>query len=175
MEIVITAALIIAVVVMGIILIRRLTAQHDARIAAYRYSDALPGIGRLRAKNRRPAKPSASPTGDDREPGGAPDSARSSAEAVDRTGHPVESPDPPSAENVEVRLVASSPEAARRVAEVLRRCFASSEQRSYPVGTVAGGTRLHLTVDTARPAEPARSWLVTSQSSGDSRTHTDEL
>lgn len=52
--------------------------------------------------------------------------------------------------NVDVRLVASSPEAARQVAEVLRRCFASSERRSCPVGTVAGGTRLHLTVDTAR-------------------------
>ncbi|MPY58347.1 hypothetical protein [Streptomyces spongiae] len=87
----------------------------------------------------------------------------------------MESPDRPSAGNVDVRLVASSPEAARRVAEVLRRCFASTEQRSYPVGTVAGGTRLHLSVDTARPAGPARSWLVTSQSSGDSRTHTDEL
>ncbi|MFG3028395.1 hypothetical protein ACGFZJ_07580 [Streptomyces sp. NPDC048253] len=75
----------------------------------------------------------------------------------------MEAPEPPSAGKVDVRLVASSPEAARQIAEMLRRCFASSEQRSYPVGTVAGGTLLHLTVDTARAAEPARSWLVTSR------------
>ncbi|MEU9309529.1 hypothetical protein [Streptomyces sp. NPDC048256] len=66
-----------------------------------------------------------------------------------------------------MRLVASSPEAARQIAEILRRGFASSEQRSCPAGTVAGtmagGTLLHLTVDTARPAEPARAWLVTSR------------
>ncbi|MFF3200838.1 hypothetical protein [Streptomyces sp. NPDC002962] len=76
---------------------------------------------------------------------------------------PEEAPEPPAAGKVDVRLVASSPEAARQVAEVLRRCFASSEQRSYPVGRVVGGTRLHLTVDTTRAAEPARSWLVTSR------------
>lgn len=64
----------------------------------------------------------------------------------------------------EVRIVATSPESARRVAEALRRCFAATEQRSYPVGR-DGGTRLHLTVDTTRTAEPARSWLETSQSS----------
>ncbi|MEV1067377.1 hypothetical protein [Streptomyces sp. NPDC050263] len=88
---------------------------------------------------------------------------------------PAEAPEPPSAGNVDVRLVASSPEATRQVAEVLRRCFASSEQRSYPVGTGAAGTRLHLTVDTARAAEPVRSWLVTSGSSGNGRAHTDEI
>lgn len=177
METVVTAVLIIAVIAMGIVVIHQLNAQHDARIAAYRYGDALPGIGRLGAKNRRAAKPSASPAVDDAEPGGATDdSARAPVEAVGRPERPqpVESPEPPCAGNVDVRLVASSPEAARQVAEVLRRCFASSEQRSYPVGTVAGGTRLHLTVDTARAAEPARSWLVTSRSSGNGRTQTDE-
>ncbi|MFE7929078.1 hypothetical protein ACFU6S_10075 [Streptomyces sp. NPDC057456] len=87
---------------------------------------------------------------------------------------PSEPPQPLTAGNVEVRLVASTPEAARQVAEVLRRHFASSEQRSYP-GTEAGGTRLHLTVDTARAAGPARSWLATSQSSGSGRTQTDEI
>ena len=50
--------------------------------------------------------------------------------------------------HAEVRVVATTPEAARRVAEVLRRCFASTEQRSYPAGS-EGGTRLHLTLDTA--------------------------
>ncbi|PNG23431.1 hypothetical protein C1J00_04290 [Streptomyces cahuitamycinicus] len=89
--------------------------------------------------------------------------------------HLAESPELPSAGNVDVRLAASSPEAARQVAEVLRRSFASTEQRSYPVGTVADGTRLHLTVDTARAAEPGRTWPVTSQSSGDGRTQTDEI
>ncbi|NGO42029.1 hypothetical protein [Streptomyces ureilyticus] len=80
----------------------------------------------------------------------------------------------PSAGHAEVRILAASPEVSRRVAEVLRRCFASVEQRSYPAGS-EGGTRLHLTVDTTRPAEPARSWLVTSQSSENDREQTDEV
>ncbi|MDO0934351.1 hypothetical protein QQY66_22650 [Streptomyces sp. DG2A-72] len=70
--------------------------------------------------------------------------------------------------HAEVRIVATSPEVARRVAEVLRRCFAATEQRSYPTGSEAG-TRLDLTVDTARAAEPARSWLETSRSAQDGR------
>ncbi|MGK5543294.1 hypothetical protein ACSNOH_00850 [Streptomyces sp. URMC 127] len=68
----------------------------------------------------------------------------------------------PPAGYADIRVVAASPETARRVAEVLRRCFDSTEQRSYPAGH-EGGTRLHLTVDTTRPAEPARSWLATSR------------
>ncbi|MBO8202012.1 hypothetical protein ACH4RA_31985 [Streptomyces smyrnaeus] len=79
----------------------------------------------------------------------------------------------PSAGHAEVRIVAASPETARQVAEVLRRCFDSTEQRSYPVGQ-EGGTRLHLTVDTTRAAEPARSWLLTSEGSDDNRTQSDE-
>ncbi|MBX9362918.1 hypothetical protein K4G64_17290 [Streptomyces sp. WAC04114] len=72
----------------------------------------------------------------------------------------------PSDGHAEVRIVAASPEAARRVAEALRRCFAATEQRSYPAGA-DGGTRLDLTVDTTRVAEPARSWLETSRSTQD--------
>lgn len=68
--------------------------------------------------------------------------------------------------HAEVRIVAASPEAARRVAEVLRQCFAADEQRSYPADG-RGGTRLQLTVDTTRPAEPARSWLESSRSSAE--------
>ncbi|WP_330263875.1 hypothetical protein [Streptomyces griseorubiginosus] len=67
--------------------------------------------------------------------------------------------------HADVRIVAASPEVARRVAEVLRHCFAATEQRSYPADT-KGGTRLELTVDTTSAAEPARSWLETSRSSG---------
>jgi hypothetical protein len=82
-------------------------------------------------------------------------------------------PEPPTTGRAEVRIVAASPEAARQVAAILRRCFATTEQRSYPAGS-DGGTRLHLTVDTSHLAEPARSWLVTSQSSGPDRTQTGE-
>ncbi|WP_030313900.1 hypothetical protein [Streptomyces sp. NRRL B-3229] len=67
--------------------------------------------------------------------------------------------------HADVRIVTASPEVARRVAEVLRHCFATTEQRSYPADT-EGGTRLELTVDTTSAAEPARSWLETSRSSG---------
>ncbi|WP_086563840.1 hypothetical protein [Streptomyces africanus] len=73
--------------------------------------------------------------------------------------------------HAEVRIVAASPEVARRVAEILRLCFAASEQRSYPAGP-DGGTRLDLTVDTSRPAEPARSWLESSRSMEDSHHRT---
>jgi hypothetical protein len=68
----------------------------------------------------------------------------------------------------EVRIVAASPDVARQVAEVLRHYFATTEQRSYPAGA-DGGTRLDLTVDTDRAAEPARSWLETSRSTQDAR------
>ncbi|MEV4439731.1 hypothetical protein AB0K09_12035 [Streptomyces sp. NPDC049577] len=79
----------------------------------------------------------------------------------------------PPAGHAEVRVVAATPEVARKVAEVLRHCFASAEQRSYPAGT-EGGTRLHLTVDTTRAAGPARSWLAASQPSVDDHPEADE-
>ncbi|MFJ9824711.1 hypothetical protein ACIRSU_10080 [Streptomyces sp. NPDC101160] len=74
--------------------------------------------------------------------------------------------------HAEIRVVAATPDTARRVAEVLRRCFAGREQRSYP--TPGGGTRLHLTVDTAHPAEPARSWLTTSRPPSGAGPHAEE-
>ncbi|MDQ0992112.1 hypothetical protein [Streptomyces sp. V3I7] len=86
----------------------------------------------------------------------------------------MKSPELPSAGHAEVRIVAADPETARHVAETLRRCFAATEARSYPVST-DGGTRLHLTVDTTRMAEPVRSWLLTSQSSRGDHTQPDEV
>ncbi len=80
----------------------------------------------------------------------------------------------PATGHAEVRVVAATPEVARMVADVLRHCFAATEQRSYPAGP-GGGTRLHLTVDTTQPAEPARSWLATSESSFDDRRRADEV
>ncbi|MFJ2895868.1 hypothetical protein ACIO87_13405 [Streptomyces sp. NPDC087218] len=74
--------------------------------------------------------------------------------------------------HAEVRIVAASPETARIVADVLRRCFAGGEQRSYPAP--GGGTRLHLTVDTAHTAESARSWLATSRPPSGSGPHAEE-
>lgn len=80
----------------------------------------------------------------------------------------------PSAGRAEVRIVAATPEVARRVADVLRHCFDSTEQRSYPAGG-EGGTRLHLTVDTSHTAEPARSWLASSRPSFDDRVRAAEV
>ncbi|MFJ2931546.1 hypothetical protein ACIO8G_02140 [Streptomyces sp. NPDC087219] len=79
----------------------------------------------------------------------------------------------PSAAHAEIRIVAATPEAARAVAEVIRRSFAGSEQRSYPVPE--GGTRLHLTVDTGSAAEPSHSWLAASRPSARTGTHVDEV
>ncbi|MEU9298902.1 hypothetical protein [Streptomyces sp. NPDC048269] len=78
----------------------------------------------------------------------------------------------PSSGHAEVRIIAGTPEAARAVAEVLRRCFAGTEQRSYPA--LDGGTRLHLTVDTATRAGPARSWLTASRTPAGAGAHSDE-
>ncbi|MDF3140101.1 MULTISPECIES: hypothetical protein [unclassified Streptomyces] len=50
METVVTAAVIIVAIVAGMFLIHRLNAQHDERIGAFPYSDALPGI---RRRNRK--------------------------------------------------------------------------------------------------------------------------
>jgi hypothetical protein len=80
----------------------------------------------------------------------------------------------PSAGHAEVRIIAASPETARQVAELLRRSFATTEQRSYPVGS-DGGTRLHLTVDTTHPAHRVRSWLASGRASGDNRPQADEV
>ncbi|MGW3337404.1 hypothetical protein ACWDCL_07990 [Streptomyces sp. NPDC001009] len=45
-------AVLLILIVVGVFLIRSLNAQHDARIADFRYSDALPGIGRRRRRGR---------------------------------------------------------------------------------------------------------------------------
>jgi hypothetical protein len=69
----------------------------------------------------------------------------------------------PAHDVAEVRITAASPEVARRVAQVLRVWFSSTEQRSYPAGVTGSGTRLHLTVDTAHTPElPGRfqPWLA---------------
>ncbi|WP_329157509.1 hypothetical protein OHB49_02445 [Streptomyces sp. NBC_01717] len=78
----------------------------------------------------------------------------------------------PSLGHAEVRIIAHTPEAARAVAEALRGCFAGAEQRSYP--GIDGDTRLHLTVDTAAPAGPARSWLAASRTPVGTGAHSDE-
>ncbi len=87
--------------------------------------------------------------------------------------HPTDTVMPPSAGHAEIRIVAATPEAARAVAQVIRRSFAGAEQRSYPVPE--GGTRLHLTVDTASAAEPALSWLATSRPPSRTGAHVDEV
>ncbi|GGQ13232.1 hypothetical protein [Streptomyces roseolilacinus] len=78
----------------------------------------------------------------------------------------------PSEGHADVRVVAATPEVARRVAEVVRRCFAATEQRSYPAGP-EGGTLLRLSVDTTRPAGPARTWLESSDSASGERSPED--
>lgn len=72
----------------------------------------------------------------------------------------------------DIRIIAGSPETARQIADLLRNRFAATEQRSYPTGEADGGTRLHLTVDTALtpdPPGPARPRRVTHH------PHADEL
>lgn len=147
-------AVLIVVISAGMFVIHRLNAQHAERIGGFHYSDALPGIGRRNRKSPGAAASSGPP-------GGA--TLREDQEGT------MKSPERPPTGHAQVRILAATPEAARHVAEVLRRCFDATEQRSYPAGA-DGGTCLHLTVDTTRMAEPARSWLVTSRSSSGDHT-----
>jgi hypothetical protein len=60
-ETVITVSAIIAMIIVGVLLIHRLNGLHDERIAAFHYSNVLPGIGRRDRKGRRSARPAVSP------------------------------------------------------------------------------------------------------------------
>ncbi|MEU2162427.1 hypothetical protein QRN89_09240 [Streptomyces chengbuensis] len=53
MEIAITVSVIIAMIIVGALLIHRLNGRHDERIAAFHYSDTLPGFGRRSRKADR--------------------------------------------------------------------------------------------------------------------------
>ncbi|MFC9916657.1 hypothetical protein [Streptomyces sp. NPDC127197] len=57
MEIAIT----VSVIIIGVLLIHLLNGQHDERIAAFHYGDAMPGIGRRSRKGRWPAEHAGSP------------------------------------------------------------------------------------------------------------------
>ncbi|MFF4350187.1 hypothetical protein [Streptomyces sp. NPDC001530] len=61
METAITVSVIVAVIMIGVLLIHLLNGQHDERIAAFHYGDAMPGIGRRSRKGRRPARLAGSP------------------------------------------------------------------------------------------------------------------
>jgi hypothetical protein len=54
----------------------------------------------------------------------------------------------------EVHITASTPDAARLVAQVLRTWFASTEQRGRPAADAGRGTSLDLFVDTTRRSRP---------------------
>ena len=54
-------AVTVAVIIVGMFLIHRLNAQHDEKVGAFRYSDALPGIGRRNRKSPRATAPKGPP------------------------------------------------------------------------------------------------------------------
>ncbi|WP_420707723.1 hypothetical protein [Streptomyces sp. NRRL F-5135] len=59
---VIAVAVLLLLVAGGVVLIHQLNGQHDERIAAFHYSDVLPGIGRRPRRRRRPAVDASVPT-----------------------------------------------------------------------------------------------------------------
>lgn len=59
---VIAVAVLLLLIAVGVVLIHRLNDQHDERIAAFHYSDVLPGIGRRPRRRRRPAVDVSVPT-----------------------------------------------------------------------------------------------------------------
>lgn len=69
---VIAVAVLLLLVAVGVVLIHRLNGQHDERIAAFHYSDVLPGTGRRPRRGRRravdasvPTRPTATAAADD--------------------------------------------------------------------------------------------------------------
>ncbi|WP_420708105.1 hypothetical protein [Streptomyces sp. 142MFCol3.1] len=69
----IAVAVLLLLITVGVVLIHRLNGQHDERIAAFHYSDVLPGIGRRPRRQCRsavtgktvPPRPTATATVDD--------------------------------------------------------------------------------------------------------------
>ncbi|WP_308406196.1 hypothetical protein [Streptomyces tricolor] len=69
---VIAVAVLLVLIAVGVVLIHQLNGQHAQRIAAFHYSDVLPGVGRRPRRHRRPAvdasvptRPAATATADD--------------------------------------------------------------------------------------------------------------
>ncbi|GAA2218874.1 hypothetical protein [Streptomyces nogalater] len=57
METAVTVAVILFLIIAGMFLIHRLNMQHAERIRAFRYSDALRGVGRRTRKGPRARRP----------------------------------------------------------------------------------------------------------------------
>lgn len=69
---VIAVAVLLVLIAVGVVLIHQLNGQHDERIAAFHYSDVLPGIGRRPRRRRRstvdasvPMRPTSTAAADD--------------------------------------------------------------------------------------------------------------
>ncbi|MFE9472598.1 hypothetical protein [Streptomyces griseofuscus] len=69
---VIAVAVLVVLIAVGVVLIHQLNGQHEERIAAFHYSDVLPGIGRRPRRRRRstvdaslPMRPTATTAADD--------------------------------------------------------------------------------------------------------------
>ncbi|MGW6400225.1 hypothetical protein [Streptomyces sp. NPDC055134] len=60
MEAIILIGAIVLVTLMGMRLIHRINARHDARIASHTFSDPMPGVGRRSRKNHRRVREDAS-------------------------------------------------------------------------------------------------------------------
>ncbi|MFF3949440.1 hypothetical protein ACFYYN_32135 [Streptomyces sp. NPDC001902] len=175
MTVLVSLAVLLAMIAVGTFLIHALNDRHDQRIAAFRYGDLLPYRRRRTVAVPEesagdPANPPAGtmqeePRGGSRRLLRSTGSTAASARRPERllaspgrvtvadrppsAAHTGQTATPPRTALAEVRIIAASPEAARRVAETLRRHFAGTEQRSYPANP-EGGTRLHLTVDTTQ-------------------------
>ncbi|MDX3077485.1 hypothetical protein [Streptomyces sp. MI02-7b] len=182
MAILVSLAVLLAMIVMGALIIRALNERHDQRISAFRYGDLLPY-----RRRRTVAVPEGSavdssdslartvheePQGDSRR---RPHTTRSTAAGAQRPARLLASPrrvtvtgrPPPEGRTArtapawpalaEVRVIAASPEAAREVVDALRQHFAGTEQRSCPASPQGGTTRLHLTVDTTRAPRAVQS------------------
>ncbi|BBC34984.1 hypothetical protein SGFS_062780 [Streptomyces graminofaciens] len=76
MEIVVTVVAILALIMLGVLLIHSLNAQHDQRIAGFHYSEALPWVRRRNRRNRPPTGPARSPGSTRDGDGGAEEDSR---------------------------------------------------------------------------------------------------
>lgn len=183
MTLLVSLAVLLAMIAVGAFIIRALNERHEQRIAAFRYGDLLPYRRRRTVAvpeiSAGDSPESLAGTAQEEPQGGSRRLLRTSgstAASAQRPARLLASPrrvtaagrPPPAAVTVraappwtalaEVRVIAPSPEAARRVVEVLRHHFAGTEQRSCTASPEGGTTRLHLTVDTTQDPRALQSF-----------------
>ncbi|GAA2764170.1 hypothetical protein GCM10010103_32110 [Streptomyces paradoxus] len=165
MDTALSIAVLLVLIAAGAYVIHRLNSAPSERIALRSYSQVTSMPAPLRRSRSR-----------SRSQGTGTGTGSSHSTSEDPQAYETADGDLPMGDLAEVRIIATSPDIAQRVAQLLRRNLRCDEPRSYPAGPGGQGTLLHLTVDTGHVGEetlPQSPWLATSHTQA-RRAHTDE-